>query len=72
MKKIAKFEKVSKQQFEAAWEDTFGEKQSVYNEIKLPEMDEVKKDVMLAWEKEITGFYITSVNWTGKHAFLLT
>ena len=30
-----------------------------YNEIKLPEMDEVKKDVMLAWEKEITGFYIT-------------
>ncbi|MDY3927840.1 MAG: deoxyuridine 5'-triphosphate nucleotidohydrolase [Clostridia bacterium] len=36
MKKIAKFEKVSKQQFEAAWEDTFGEKQSVYNEIKLP------------------------------------
>ena len=33
MKRIAKFEKVSKQQFEAAWEDTFGEKQKVYDEI---------------------------------------
>lgn len=36
MKRIAKFEKVSKRQFEAAWEDTFGEKENVYDEIKLP------------------------------------
>lgn len=28
-------------------------------EIKLPAMPEVDKDLMLSWEKEITGFYIT-------------
>lgn len=28
-------------------------------EIKLPDIPEVSKDILLAWEKEITGFYIT-------------
>lgn len=36
MKRIAKFEKVSKAQFEAGWEDTFGTEQAVYEELKLP------------------------------------
>ena len=36
MKKIAKFEKVSEEQFSAAWLDTFGEEQTVYDEILLP------------------------------------
>ena len=36
MKKIARFEKVSKNQFEESWIDSFGEKESVYDEIKLP------------------------------------
>ena len=37
MKRIAKFEKVSKAQFEKDWLDTFGESQNVYDEIKLPQ-----------------------------------
>lgn len=36
MKKVARFEKVSKSQFEEAWLDTFGVSESVYEEIKLP------------------------------------
>lgn len=36
MKKIARFEKVSKKEFSGAWLDSFGEKENVYNEIKLP------------------------------------
>lgn len=28
-------------------------------EIKLPDIPEASKDILLAWEKEITGFYIT-------------
>ena len=30
MKRVAKFEKVSKNQFEEAWKDTFGTEQTVY------------------------------------------
>ncbi len=38
MKRIAKFEKVSKEQFEKDWIDTFGAYESVpYEEIRLPE-----------------------------------
>ena len=36
MKRIAKFEKVSKEQFEFAWTDTFSSTQNIYDEIKLP------------------------------------
>lgn len=36
MKKVARFEKVSKSQFEEAWLDSFGVNESVYDEIKLP------------------------------------
>lgn len=36
MKKIARFEKVSKEQFKASWLDSFGEQESVYEELKLP------------------------------------
>lgn len=36
MKRIAKFEKVSKEQFEFAWTDTFSSTQNIYHEIKLP------------------------------------
>ena len=36
MKKIARFEKVSKKQFTEAWLDSFGTEESVYDEIKLP------------------------------------
>lgn len=37
MKQIAKFHKVSAAQFEAAWQDTFGESSAaVYDTIKLP------------------------------------
>lgn len=36
MKKIAKFEKVSYQQFENAWKDTFDKNAEVYDELKLP------------------------------------
>lgn len=36
MKRIAKFEKVSRQQFAAAWLDTFGTEETVYDEIILP------------------------------------
>lgn len=37
MKRIARFEKVSKKQFEEAWQDSFGENENVYDEIKLPQ-----------------------------------
>ncbi|HIU48949.1 MAG TPA: deoxyuridine 5'-triphosphate nucleotidohydrolase [Candidatus Avimonoglobus intestinipullorum] len=36
MKRVAKFEKVSKNQFEEAWKDTFGTEQTVYEELRLP------------------------------------
>ncbi len=36
MKRIAKFEKVSKDQFSAAWRETFGTEQAIYDEIILP------------------------------------
>ena len=36
MKKIARFEKVSKEQFSASWTDTFCETENVYDELKLP------------------------------------
>ena len=36
MKRIAKFEKVSYQQFDFSWQDTFNEKENIYNELKLP------------------------------------
>ena len=36
MKKIARFEKVSKKEFSNAWLDSFGEEENVYDEIKLP------------------------------------
>lgn len=36
MKRIAKFEKVSKEQFSAAWQDTFGCAETVYDQIILP------------------------------------
>jgi dUTP pyrophosphatase len=36
MKRIAKFEKVSKAQFERDWLDTFGAAEDIYDEIKLP------------------------------------
>ena len=38
MQKIAQFYKVSYEQFEASWKDTFGEAdaQKIYEEIKLP------------------------------------
>ena len=36
MQRIAKFEKVSRAQFDAAWQDTFGCEQAVYEELKLP------------------------------------
>jgi len=36
MEKVAKFEKVSPEQFQSAWEDTFGEKKAPYEQIKLP------------------------------------
>lgn len=36
MKRIARFEKVSKKQFEEAWQDSFGKIENVYDEIKLP------------------------------------
>lgn len=36
MKRIAKFEKVSREQFSAAWLDTFGTEQTGYEEIILP------------------------------------
>jgi dUTP pyrophosphatase len=36
MKKIARFEKVSKEQFSSSWIDTFGENENVYDELKLP------------------------------------
>lgn len=37
MKRIAKFEKVSKSQFEQAWKDTFGCEQDAYDQIVLPQ-----------------------------------
>lgn len=36
MKKVARFEKVSKEQFASSWLDTFGCEENVYDEIKLP------------------------------------
>ena len=36
MKKIARFQKVSKKEFSKAWLDSFVENESVYEEIKLP------------------------------------
>ncbi len=36
MKKIAKFEIVSKEQFSEAWLDTFNTSENVYDELKLP------------------------------------
>lgn len=36
MKKIAKFEMVSREQFSGDWRDTFNETENVYDEIKLP------------------------------------
>lgn len=36
MRKIAKFEKVSRAQFKKDWLDTFGTEENVYEEIKLP------------------------------------
>lgn len=36
MKKIARFEKVSKQQFADSWLDTFSCEEDVYDEIKMP------------------------------------
>lgn len=36
MKRIAKFEKVSKEQFKKDWLDTFGTEETVYDTIKLP------------------------------------
>ena len=36
MKRIARFEKVSKNQFNDAWVDTFKCEENVYDEIKLP------------------------------------
>ncbi len=37
MKRIARFEKVSKKQFEEAWQDSFGKNENFYDEIKLPQ-----------------------------------
>lgn len=36
MKKIARFEKVSQEQFSSSWLDTFNESENVYDELKLP------------------------------------
>lgn len=36
MKRIAKFEKVSREQFSKDWQDSFGENESIYDSIKLP------------------------------------
>lgn len=36
MKRIAKFEKVSKEQFKKDWLDTFGKDENIYDKIKLP------------------------------------
>ena len=36
MKRIAKFEKVSKEQFAKDWLDSFGVEENIYDEIKLP------------------------------------
>lgn len=36
MKRIAQFYKVSKEQFQKDWEDTFGVSEDVYDRIKLP------------------------------------
>ena len=36
MKRIARFEKVSKKQFSDAWVDTFKCDENVYDEIKIP------------------------------------
>ena len=36
MKRIAKFEKVSQKQFADGYENSFGAKENVYNELKLP------------------------------------
>ena len=36
MKRIAKFEKVSKEQFAGDWKDSFGVDENIYDEIKLP------------------------------------
>ena len=36
MKRIAKFERVSKSRFISDWEDTFGEKKDIYDQIKMP------------------------------------
>jgi len=36
MKRVAEFKKVSKEQFEKDWLDTFGTKENIYDEIKLP------------------------------------
>lgn len=38
----------------------FGEEEvQQVSQVKLPDIQEVDKSIMLAWEKEITGFYIT-------------
>lgn len=36
MKKIARFEKVSQEQFSSSWLDSFNESENVYDELKLP------------------------------------
>lgn len=36
MKRIAEFQKVSKEQFQKDWFDTFGKNENVYDRIKLP------------------------------------
>ena len=36
MKRVAEFKKVSKEQFEKDWLDTFGTQENIYDEIKLP------------------------------------
>lgn len=36
MKRIARFEKVSREQFAASWLDSFGKEETVYDELKLP------------------------------------
>jgi dUTP pyrophosphatase len=36
MKKIARFEKVSQEQFSSSWLDSFNEQEMVYDELKLP------------------------------------
>lgn len=36
MKKIARFEKVSQEQFSSSWLDSFNESEKVYDELKLP------------------------------------